>query len=262
MKTKGVPAAMDTRSAKSFRSREETFAVRPSLGGAGFSRPVLGSIFDATETSKSSAMIAEGRRSRRSDRALSGTKRKMPRENLPWQGMRSVGELSVAGFALVFERLEQIFGADDLAVERAGNQRVALDIALFCAGDGDAVDLQGAAKGALVIRFGFGEIGEGAELGALRGDQVALGQDHVVDGGSAKAILFVLGVKRLLLQLAGFAGGLHLRAALFKSDGSVADVEHGAVLDLLHLRFQLPLGELRVDAVRLRRTVAQRQRDV
>src|SRR6266436_2825480 len=104
----------------------------------------------------------------------------MPRDNLPLQGMRSVGELAVARFALVFERLEQIFGADDLAVERAGNQRVALDIALFCAGDGDAVDLQGAAKGALVIRFGFGEIGEGAELGALRGFQVALRQAHVV----------------------------------------------------------------------------------
>ena len=127
----------------------------------------------------------------------------------------------------------------------------------LCAGDGDAVDFEGAAQGAFVIGFGFGEVGQGAQFGALSGDEVALGQDDVVNGGSAELIFLLLGVESLLLQFARLAGGVHLGAVLFQSDGGVADVQESGVFDLLGLRLHLTLDELRVDVVGLSRAVAQ-----
>src|SRR5208282_6643472 len=157
------------------------------------------------------------------------------------------------------EGLEELLGADDLAVESAGDQGVALDEALLCAGDGDAVDFEGAAEGALVISFGFGEVGQGAEFGALSSDEIPLGENDVVNGGGAEFVFFALGVEGLLLEFASFAGGLHLGAALLDSDGGVAHVEEGVVLDLLGLRLHLAFDELRVDVVGLGGAVAQRK---
>src|SRR5262249_9701289 len=57
--------------------------------------------------------------------------------------------------------------ANDLSMERAGNQRFAFDFAGLGVGDIDAVDLKGAADGALVAGFGFGQIRQGAQLAAL-----------------------------------------------------------------------------------------------
>src|SRR5208283_2297919 len=168
------------------------------------------------------------------------------------------GLVLAVGVGLV-EGLEELLGADDLAVESAGNQGVALDEALLCAGDGDAVDFEGAAEGALVIGLGFGEIGQGAEFSALSGDEIALGENNVINGGGAEFVFFALGVESLLLELASLAGGLHLSAALLDGDGGVANIEEGVVLDLLGLRFHLALDELRVDVVGLGGTVAERK---
>jgi len=54
------------------------------------------------------------------------------------------------------------------------------------------------------------------------------------NGGSAKLIFFLFASKSAV-AIRGLAGGLDLRAALLEGDRSVAHVEHGTVLDLLHL---------------------------
>ncbi len=164
----------------------------------------------------------------------------------------------LAAGAGLFEVAEELIGADDLAVKGAGDQGVALNEAFFGTGDGDAVDFEGAAEGALVIGFGFGEIGQGAEFSALSGDEIALGENDVVNSGGAKFVFFALGVESLLLEFASLAGGLHLGAALLDGDGGVANIEEGVVLDLLGLRLHLAFDELGVDVVGLGGTIAQR----
>ena len=131
----------------------------------------------------------------------------------------------------------------------------------MCAGDGDVVDFEGAAESAFIVGFGFGEIGEGAEFGALRGDQVALSENDVVDGGGAKFVLLIFRVEGLLLKFARFAGGLDLSAALLDSDGGVANIEESIVLGLLDFGFELALDELRVNVIGLRGAIAQRKRE-
>src|SRR5208337_1279120 len=89
------------------------------------------------------------------------------------------------------------------------------------------------------------------------GDEVALGENDVVNGGGAEFVFLALGVEGLLLKLASLAGSLHLSAALLDGDGGVANVEERIVLDLLGLRLKLAFDELRVNVVGLGRAVAQ-----
>src|SRR5260370_28019667 len=79
-----------------------------------------------------------------------------------------------------------------------------------------------------------------------------------VYGRCAQGILFLLGVKRLLLQFARLAGGLDLGAVLGKQDVSIADAEQGPILHLLQLCFEIPLGKDSRLVVRRRRTVRSR----
>ncbi len=84
-----------------------------------------------------------------------------------------------------------------MAVESAGDEGVFFDDTFFCAGDGYVVDFEGAAQGAFIVGFGFGEIGKGAKLGALRGDQVALSENDVVHGGGAKLVLLICSASKV-----------------------------------------------------------------
>src|SRR5450432_54161 len=77
---------------------------------------------------------------------------------------------------------EDSVGAYDLTVDRAGNQGLALDLAVFSVRDGNAIDFQCAPDRAFVVGFGFDEICQSAQLRTLRSDQVALRQDDVVHG--------------------------------------------------------------------------------
>ena len=57
---------------------------------------------------------------------------------------------------------EKFVGANHLAMQGAGDERVALDFAGFGVGDGYAIDFESAPHGALVVGFGFLEIGQSA----------------------------------------------------------------------------------------------------
>src|SRR5580693_7495117 len=109
---------------------------------------------------------------------------------------------------------KKLFRADDLAMKRAGDQGFAFDFARFGVGNGDVIDLESASKRAFIVGFGLLEIGQRTEFRALRGDEVALGENHVVNGGRSKPVFLLLGVKRFLLELPGFAGGIHLGPVL------------------------------------------------
>src|SRR5215471_16991924 len=119
-------------------------------------------------------------------------------------------------------------------------------LAMHCAGDkSDAIDLEGAAKSALIVGFVFFKIRERAQFGALGRDEIALRQNDVVDCRSAKLVLLLFGLKRLLLQFAGFDGGFNLGASLRESDVRVPNVEQSGVSQLLELRLELMLNEQR-----------------
>jgi len=98
--------------------------------------------------------------------------------------------------------------ANHLSMQRAGNECFALDFAALAIRDRDTIDFERPPDGALVIGLGFDEIGQGAQFRALCEDQIALRQNHLVDRGCAELILFLLRIKRLLLQFARLAGGI------------------------------------------------------
>src|SRR5207302_5502693 len=116
----------------------------------------------------------------------------------------------------------KFLGANDLTVQRAGNERLAFGLSRLGIGDGDAIDFERAPDGALVIGLGFGEVGESAKFRALRVDEVALRLNDEVNGGSAELIFFLFGVKSLLLEFARLAGGVDLSAVLREGDVGVA----------------------------------------
>src|SRR4029077_9758532 len=159
----------------------------------------------------------------------------------------------------LFQGLEQRLGPYDLTVHRAGNQGVLVQIPLLDPGNGDVVDFQRPAKRALVISFGLRKIRQRPQFRALGSDKVALRENYLINGRSAELVFFLLRVKRLLLQFASLAGGLNLRAALFQRDGGIANVQQGSVFQLLHFCFDLAPEQLRMQAIRLRRTIAQRE---
>ena len=130
---------------------------------------------------------------------------------------------------------KEVFCPDHLAVKCAGDQRFVFDFAGFGIGDGDVVDLESAPQRAFVVGFGLLEIGERAEFGALRGDEVALGENDVVNGGGSEPVFFLLRVKGFLLEFARLAGGIHLGAVLRERDVGVAHVEKRGIFQLLQL---------------------------
>ena len=69
----------------------------------------------------------------------------------PYEEERCGCGLALAVGAGLVEGLEELLGADDLAIESAGDQGVPLNHAFLCTGDGDAVDFEGAAESALVL---------------------------------------------------------------------------------------------------------------
>ena len=89
----------------------------------------------------------------------------------------------------------------------------------------DVIHVQSAAKSAFVVGLGLLKVGERAELRPLRGDQISLSQNHVVDGGRSEAILLLRGIEGLLLEFAGLAGGFDLRASLRQGNVGVANVQ-------------------------------------
>ena len=54
-----------------------------------------------------------------------------------------------------------------------GNERLTINLTGLGIGDRDVIHLEGAPDGALVVGFGFDEVGQGAEFVALRNKQVA-----------------------------------------------------------------------------------------
>ena len=87
-------------------------------------------------------------------------------------------------------------------MQRSRDQSVAFDFAGFGVGNADVIHVQSAPERSLVIGFGFLKVGQSAEFRALRGDQVALRQNDVVNRGRAKTIFLLLGVEGFLLKLA------------------------------------------------------------
>ncbi len=146
----------------------------------------------------------------------------------------------------------KLFCPDYLAVQRAGNERLARRLSSLAVGDGDAIGFEGAPDGALVIGLGFGEVGQSAQFRALRVDEVALRLDDEVYGRSSERIPLLLRIKSLLLEFARLAGGIDLSAVLGECNVGVANVEHRGVLQLLQLRFQVTLSEDSALIVRLR----------
>ena len=110
--------------------------------------------------------------------------------------------------------LRDVFGAYDPSMQRPRDQGSAFHLARLGVRDGDMIHLQGAPQGAFVAGFGFLKIGERAQLRALRGDEVALRENHVVNGGSTQPVFLLRGIEGLLLEFARFAGGLDLGAAM------------------------------------------------
>ena len=155
--------------------------------------------------------------------------------------MAEATRLSLA-FLLAVLVVEDFIDADDLAVQRARNQAVMLHLPVLRIRNRDAIHFERAADGALVVSFRLDEVRQRAEFVALSADQVALRQDDVVNGRCAELIFLLLGVERLLLQLARFAGGLHLRAILRQRNERIAHIEHRCVLQLLQLRFDRRYG--------------------
>ncbi len=164
---------------------------------------------------------------RKRELAEARREKKRPGPRCPGRLEEGVSELLLAGVERKFLR------ADHLAVQGAGNERLALGFAGLGVGDGDLIDFQRASDGALVIGLGFGEVGQSAEFRALCVDEVALCLNDELYGGCSELILFLLRIKRLLLQFAGLAGGLDLSAILRQRDVGVADVEQRGVLQLL-----------------------------
>src|SRR5258708_3483107 len=105
------------------------------------------------------------------------------------------------------------------------------------------IDFQGAAHGAFVIGLRFLQVGEGAEFRALSSDEVALGENDVVNSGGPEPVFLLLGVKGLRLKFACFAGGFDLSAILSESDICVANIEERGIFQLSKLGFQLTLCE-------------------
>src|SRR6202158_50680 len=149
-----------------------------------------------------------------------------------------------------------------LSMQCAGNERFALDFAGLGISDGDAIDFERPPDGALVIGLGFDEVGQSAQFRALGKDQIALRLNDKVYRRCAELILFLLRIKRLLLQFARLAGGIDLGAVLGEQDIGVADVEQGEVFQLLQRRFELTLRKDSALIVRLCGTVAERDLQV
>ncbi len=110
-----------------------------------------------------------------------------------------------------------------------GIKLVVIDLPVLRVRNRDAIHFQRAADGALVVRFRFDEVRQCAEFVALRADQVALRQDDVVNRRCAELIFLLLGVERLLLQFARFAGRLHLRSILRQRNERIAHIQHRCI---------------------------------
>ena len=63
----------------------------------------------------------------------------------------------------IAQTLEDLVCTDDLSMESARDQRFAFDLAVLAVRDSDAVDLEGAADGALIVGLGFHEISQRAK---------------------------------------------------------------------------------------------------
>src|SRR5215471_8982855 len=166
-------------------------------------------------------------------------KRKPAQAGLPEPGRKLRNRLLLTSVG------EELVHANHLAMHCAGDKSLALDLAGEGLCDSDAIDLEGAAKSALIVGFVFFKIRERAQFGALGRDEIALRQNDVVDCRSAKLVLLLFGLKRLLLQFAGFDGGFNLGASLRESDVRVPNVEQSGVSQLLELRLELMLNEQR-----------------
>src|SRR5947208_17110511 len=87
------------------------------------------------------------------------------------------------------ELLKEFFSADYLAMQCPRNESVLLGLAAIRIGDRYVIGLERTAERPFEVGLGLREIGKGAKFGATGGDQVALGKNHLVDGGCAEIIL-------------------------------------------------------------------------
>src|SRR5215472_9927555 len=150
-------------------------------------------------------------------------KRKPAQAGLPEPGRKLRNRLFLAGVG------EKLVRANNLAVQRAGDEGLTLDLARESVCDSDPIDLKRAAKSALIVGFVFFKIRERAQFSALGRDEIALRQNDVVDRRSTKLVLLLFGLERLLLQFAGFDGCFNLCAGLGQGDIGVANVKQSGV---------------------------------
>src|SRR5216684_2352965 len=95
-------------------------------------------------------------------------KKKRPGRRCPGRLEEGVSELLLASVE------KEFLSAYDLAVQGAGNERLAIGFAGLGVGNSNLIDFQRTPDSALVIGLGFGEVGQGAEFRALGVDEVAL----------------------------------------------------------------------------------------
>ena len=165
-----------------------------------------------------------------------------------------------AYFALSAQAVSiEVFCAYDASMKGPRNQRFVLNLSGERIGNRNVIHFKSAPKSALVIGFGFLQIGQSPDFRAFCGNKVALRQNDLIDRGGAESIFFLLGVERFLLQLTGLARRFDLSAVLRQRNVTVADIEKRGILELLHLRFDLALDQESPGVVGLRRAVAQRQ---
>src|SRR5882762_2818368 len=166
-----------------------------------------------------------------------------------WKSAKLLLTVAVVDFAV------DLVHPNNLAMQRARNERGLVYLTALRGCDRHAIYFQRPAQCALVVGFCFHEVSQGAKLGALRRDQVALCLNDEIDRRCAELILLLLSVERLLLEFTRFRCGFHARPILLQCDESVAHIEQRAIFQLLHLRFQLALRQDCPLIVRLCRAV-------
>src|SRR5271167_1581477 len=129
----------------------------------------------------------------------------------------------------ITQTLEELVRAYDFSVESAGDQCFAFDFARLAVGDGDVIHLERAPESALIVGFGFLEVGQGADFLALSVDEVALRLNDDVHSRSAELVFLLFRIKRLLLELPGFHSGCDLGAPLCEPNKGIAYVEKRGV---------------------------------
>ena len=124
--------------------------------------------------------------------------------------------------------------------------------------EGDVIHFERSAQRLVKADVGMAVVGQGLYFRAIRAGEVLLIQHNLIGGGGAQSVAFLVGVERLLLEVASLHCGVVSRAGLPQSDDGILYVHPNLIDVLLQAEFILPQLEFAGNVVGLRSTVAQR----